>query len=372
MGQPALVLVRFTALGLLLTACAEPPAARVVAARELQTVPQSPRIVGRDGAQSALLWGRSVWTFGDTVSRVPDVDGLTWHNNSFSSTSDLVAADGIDGLTEPTDAAGAPAYLLAPTADEASFIALHRGDPCAEAPCGARYAAWPGAPLFDARRNRALVPYGLVWAAPGDFNFHGVGQSFAVWTDLGSAPERPTVAPGSAHPTMLFAEEEPPFGGAAVIHGDELFAFACLLDWLSFHCLLGKVPLDQIFVRPAWRFWDGARWSASMADARPVLDATSDLSVQWNPHLGQWMAVYSGVFSNDVLVRTAPSLEGPWSGEGTLFTADRKGRGGKSYDAQPHAEYAEQGGRVLYFTYTRPNGDGWFGSELALVQVTLE
>jgi hypothetical protein len=356
----------------LLLGCGSPPAVRVTGSEELGVVAQSNLILGRDGAASALLWGRSVWVFGDTVTRVPDVEGQTWHSNSFSITADLDAMDGVGGLTESTDDAGAPVYLLAPTADEEAFIVAHRGDPCAEQPCGARYAAWPGAPVFDARRDRALVPYGLVWAAPGDFNFHGVGQSFAVWNGLSQAPERPLVSPGAAFPTMLFGETEPNFGTASVIDGDELLAFGCVLDWLTFHCSLAKVGLDQVFDRSAWRFWDGTRWSPSMADARPVLDATSDLTVQFNPHFGVWMAIYSGIFSNDVLIRTAPALTGPWSDEGTLVVADRKGQSGTSYDAQPHAEYARDGGRVIFVTYTRPTGEGWFGSEVALVQVTLD
>ncbi|HXX31665.1 MAG TPA: hypothetical protein VEJ89_13265, partial [Myxococcaceae bacterium] len=184
----------------------------MVSARELGTVRQSSLIVGRDGGGSALLFGVSVWVFGDTVTSVPDVDGQTWHNNSFSLTSDLVASDGIGGLTEPTDAAGAPAYLLAPTADEAAFLIAHARDPCAEQPCGARYAAWPGTPVYDSGRGRALIPYSLVWAAPGDFNFHGVGHSFAVWEGPGAAPVRPEVAPGTAHPTLLFGPDEPGFG----------------------------------------------------------------------------------------------------------------------------------------------------------------
>jgi hypothetical protein len=52
-----------------------------------------------------------------------------------------------------------------------------------------------------------------------------------------------------------------------------------------------------------------------------------------------------------------------------LFTADKPG--GNAYDAVSHAEYEEQNGKVLYFTFTRSNGQGWFGSELALVRVTL-
>jgi hypothetical protein len=371
-GWTALDLLRiaYIALGVLTPACGSPPAARVVDVREMGTVLQPPLIVGRDGGGSALLWGLSIWLFGDTVSSIPDADGQTWHNNSFSSSSELTASGGI-ALTERTDAAGAPAYFLAPTADEAAFIAAHQGSPCQEQPCGARFAAWPGAPLFDAARNRALVPYGLVWAAPGDFNFYGVGQSFAVWSDFSQLPERPIVSPGSPHPTLLFSQDEPGFGGAAAIDGDELFAFAPIQDGLTFHWLLGKVALDAVFDRTAWSFWDGAQWSTSLTSACPVFDASSIVTVQFNAFVGQWMAVYSAVFSNDVMLRTAPALTGPWSDEMQLFTADRAGQGGTSYDATPHAEYAENGGQVLYVSYSRPNGNGLFGSELALEQVTL-
>jgi Domain of unknown function (DUF4185) len=351
-------------------ACGTPPAAQVVSVQEVGTVSQSPLIVGRDGGESGLLWGLSVWLFGDTVSSVPDANGQTWHNNSFASSSHLNAEGGI-ALTERTDGAGAPVYFLAPTDDEAAFIAAHQGSPCQEQPCGARYAAWPGAPLFDATRNRALVPYGLVWAAPGDFNFYGVGQSFAVWTDFTGLPQRPVVSPGSSHPTLLFSQDEPGFGGAAAVDGDELFAFAPVQDGLTFHWLLGKVALESVLDRTAWTFWDGAAWTTALSSAQPVLDASSILTVQFNAYLGQWMAIYSGVFSNDVLLRTAPALTGPWSDELRLFTADRKGQGGTSYDAAAHAEYAENGGQVLYVSYSRPNGNGLFGSEFALEQVTL-
>ena len=358
------------AFAVLTPACGSPPAAEVVEVREMGTVLQPPLIVGRDGGGSALLWGLSIWLFGDTVSSIPDADGQTWHNNSFSSSSDVAAGGGIT-LTERTDAAGAPVYFLAPTADEEAFIAAHQGSPCQEQPCGARFAAWPGAPLFDAARTRALVPYGLVWAAPGDFNFSGVGQSFAVWSDFSQLPERPVVSPGSPHPTLLFSQDEPGFGGAAAIDGDDLFAFAPVQDGLTFHCLLGKVALDAVFDRTAWSYWDGAQWSTSLTSARPVFDASSIVTVQFNAFVGQWMAVYSAVFSNDVMLRTAPALTGPWSDEMRLFTADRAGQGGTSYDATPHAEYAENGGQVLYVSYSRPNGNGLFGSEFALEQVRL-
>ena len=52
----------------LLFACGERPPIHVHEAKEIGIVAQSNLIVGRDGGGSGLLWGRSVWTFGDTVS----------------------------------------------------------------------------------------------------------------------------------------------------------------------------------------------------------------------------------------------------------------------------------------------------------------
>jgi hypothetical protein len=305
------------------------------------------------------------------VTSVQDAEGQTWHHNSYSFTTDLSAAFGISGLTERTDGVGAPEYLLAPTADEATFNDAHRGNPCSEQPCGARFAAWPGAPVFDPVQNRALIPYGLVWAAPGSFNFHGVGQSIAIWANFDSPPERPIVSAGTPHPTLLFGEGEPAWGSLVLDNGT-LFAYACQQDFLTFHCSLAKVDPAHVLERSSWLFWDGASWSDLMTDARPVFDASSILTVQFNLHLGQWTAIYSGVLSNDVMMRTAPALTGPWSDALKLFTADRRGQGGTSYDAQPHAEYAEENGRVLYVSYSRPTGQDWFGSEFALVRVTLE
>jgi hypothetical protein len=213
--------------------CGHAPAARVQGTAEQGIVSESALIIGRDGGGSGLLWGLSVWLFGDTFSSVADANAQTLHGNSFAFTSSLDASAGI-ALTERTDAVGAPAYFLAPTDDEADFIAAHQGDPCAEQPCGARYAAWPESPLFDAARSLALIPYMLVWAAPGDFDFYSVGQSFAVWNDFSTLPERPVVSPGSAHPTMIFSQDEPGFGTSVDIDGDTLYAYACVQDGLSF------------------------------------------------------------------------------------------------------------------------------------------
>jgi hypothetical protein len=258
------------------------------AAEPLGIVRQTSAIQGRDGAQSGLAFGRSVWTFGDTVLNTPDAEGVNWHQNSWSFTTDLDARNGVRALTTPVDAVGAPTYFVAPTPDEAAYNAAHYGSSsCAESPCGARWAAWPGAPLWDAARNRALIFYGLVHAEPGDFNFYGVGQSIAVWSDFGAAPERPVVSPGAAHPTLLFGQDEPSWGTGGMVDGDFLYAFACDTDSsLSPPCSLARVPLDQVLDRQAWRFYDGAGWSTSEADRATIFSGASTLTIEKNAYLG--------------------------------------------------------------------------------------
>jgi hypothetical protein len=357
------------AAGIALTGCGEPSLGAKV--EPLGTIAQSPTIQGRDGGSSGLVFGRSVWSFGDTVLDAPDAAGVNWHQNSWSFTDDLVATDGIRGLTERTDAAGAPTYFIAPTPDEAAYDAEHYGNPCAQDPCGARWAAWPGPPIWDQAGGRALVFYGLVHAAPGDFNFYGVGQGVAVWSDFSAAPERPVVSPGADHPTLLFGQGEPPWGTAALVDGDTLYVFACESDasGLSPPCSLARVPAAKVLDRGAWDYYDGSAWSTSMADRIPLFTGAPTVSVQHNAYLAAYTAAYAEPLSNRVVLRVAPALIGPWSDPEVLFTADKPD--GNAYDAASHAEYQEQGGKVLYFTFSRSSGQGLFGSELALVRVTL-
>src|SRR5439155_16517915 len=118
------------------------------------------------------------------------------------------------------------------------------------------------------------------------------------------------------------------------IAGNLLYAFACTHDMLTFHCTLSRVDLARLLERSGWTYWDGAHWNTDLHRARAVLDGASITSVQFNAHLGKWTAIYSAVESNDVLLRAAPALAGPWSEPVTLFTADRKGHEGPTYDAQ--------------------------------------
>jgi hypothetical protein len=360
---------------LTMTGCGSsgPPASlTVVQAVDLGAIGNNPKILGRDGGYSGLFSGNSVWVYGDTFLVNPNAEGDTLISDSWASTTDLNAADGITGFQEREDAAGAPAMLLSYTAAEQAFNTAHQGNPCQQLPCGARWALWPGPVVADTARNRALVFYQLVMAQPGNFNFGAVGYSVAIWQNFADQPQRPTINPTADHPDLLFGQIDPNFGVAAFAEGDTLYAYACNGSDPGVPCVLGRVALESVLDRTAWTFYAGSgSWSGNVSNAVTVMNAAPIMNVSWNDYLQSYVAVYNSPFSQHVRMRTSPKPEGPWSQEVTAFDALAPVNGGNSvHDAQAHPEFNGNGGQVMYVTYSHSTGA--FTSELRLVSVELK
>ncbi len=347
-------------------------AATVVQTTDLGTIATNPKIVGRDGGYSGVFGGYAVWAFGDTFLANPNAEGQTLISDSWAYTSDFNAQDGISGFQEREDAAGAPTMLLTLTAAEQAFNNAHQGNPCEQTPCGARWALWPGAIIADSTRNRALVFYQLVSAQPGNFNFQAVGHSVASWQNFTDLPQRPTINPGAAHPDLLFSQNEPGFGSAALVDGDTLYAYGCYSSNFSVPCVLGRVPLGSETERSAWTYYVGnGNWSSQVGDAISVFTGNNILNVSWNDYLQRYVAVYNSPLSSNVMLRTAPQPEGPWSREVMVFEALQPAAGGNPVDdAQAHPEYNLNNGQTMFVTYSHATGN--FSSEFHLVSVQLQ
>jgi hypothetical protein len=363
---------------LLLPGCSsspQPPAGLSVAqVADLGTIRTNPDIVGRDGAYSALFQGYSVWLYGDTFLARPNALGRTLISDSWSYTTDLTAQNGIGGFAERLDSSGAPSMILSETVAEHAFNQAHNGNPCQVPPCGARWALWPSSMVVDPASNQAMVFYMLVFAQPGNFNFHGIGTSVATWQDFQGQPQRPAfhnpVVPD--HPDLMFAAGEPSFGTASFVRDGTLYIYGCQLtdDGADEGCRLGKVAPANAPDRSAWTFYAAnGTWSSNVSDASPVFTGSSIASVSWNGFLGLYVAVYSKPFSNDVMLRTAPQPQGPWSQEITAFTAMAPASG-NIYDAHAHSEYDANGGETIYVSYSRSTG--LFSSEIRLVSVQFQ
>jgi hypothetical protein len=343
----------------------------VVQTQDLSAIGTNPKILGRDGGYSGVFAGNSVWLYGDTFLASPNAEGQTLISDSWAFTTDFNATDGITGFQEREDSVGAPTMILTLTAAEQAFNSAHQGNPCQQQPCGARWALWPGAMLADTARNRALIFYQLVSAQPGDFNFRAVGYSVASWENFTDLPQRPTINPQAEHPDLLFVEGDPGFGSAALVLGDTLYAYGCNTSNFAVACKLGRVALESVTQLSAWTFYAGnENWSSRLGDALPVFTGNPILNVSWNDYLQQYVAVYNSPLSENVMMRTAPNPQGPWSREVMAFTALKPAPGQSHvHDAQAHPEYNVNGGQTMFVTYSHASGE--FTSEIRLVSVLL-
>ena len=126
----------------------------------------------------------------------------------------------------------------------------------------------------------------------------------------------------------------------------------------------------NVLDRSAWSYYAGnGSWSSQIGDAVIVFTGDNILSVAWNSYLRRYLAVYSAPFSQNVMMRTAPNPEGPWSDELIAFTAMQPAQG-NVYDAHAHPEYDVNDGQIVYVTYSRST-PAPFSSEMRLVSIEL-
>lgn len=356
----------------LAAACGPAPSVRVLGTRDLGRLETSAKIRGRDGGYSGFAFGRSVWVYGDTVLAAPGDDGRSWRNNTMSHTADLDARDGVTAFTDRADEGGAPVELLPRTDEEAAFDAAHAQDDegnCAQAPCGARYALWPTALAADPARARALAFYVKIYGEPGPWNFHAEGYSVATWSGLDAAPVRPRLAARpDLDPTLMFGKDEPAFGSAALVEGNDLYVYGCEGGFEK-PCRLARVPLADALDRAKWRYWDGRAFVADLGAARPVFDGHTMLDVHASAIAGGFIAFYSRPLDDRIFLRTAPRPEGPWSAELLAAGTMKSGDGSANYSGLSHAELARDGGRLEYVTYFRSIAP--FSGEVRMVEVEL-
>ena len=374
-----LLLTSFLALGM--SGCSlfsgssgPPPDVSIVQAKDLGVIPTNPNILGRDGANSALFQGQSVWLYSDTFLAKPDVQDRTLISDSWSfTTSDFNAQTGLSGFQERLDSTGAPTMILPETASEQAFNQLHNVNNCQAQPCGARWALWPSSIVVNPADGSALIFYSVISVLPGAFNFQSIGNSVATWQNLQSQPVRLVQNPAivAGHPDVMFPANQPEFGDASFISNGVLYAYGCGIPANTGDrgCRLGKVDPSRAQDLNAWAFYAGnGNWSSHVGDAISLFDGGG--SISWNSFLQRHVAVYSGVFTQKVMIRTSPNPEGPWSGEAVAFVA-MSPSSGNVFDAHAHAEYDVKGGQTIYVSYSRST-PAPFSSEERLVSLTLE
>jgi hypothetical protein len=367
--------LRSAAVLVLLTACAPSTAApdaaapdaasvdagpplRVLSVEDLGALPHpSATVVGRDGASSGVVDGQLLWTFGDTfVSMTTPVDG----SNVVSATGAWSTPGDPLTLEQPVDANGIPAQLIPYTDEELAQNRLSAIN---------GWALWPGA-VIDTGDPELLVLFQRIKRTEGS-GFDGVG--------LGTARIAPHETVARRDAADLFSRPLPPAtggtplygtGGVATI-GDTVYFFACELGG----CRVGRTPRARADERAAFEFFDGTAWVTDVGAAAIVLrNVGAATSVSFNAHLGAYLSVTSRAFSNDVVLRTAAQVEGPWPTTGVVISPSDGGilaaGEGSNYLAQEHVALSAADGRSIVISYARPLGS--FRGEVRLARITFE
>ena len=194
----------------------------------------------------------------------------------------------------------------------------------------------------------------------------GGGQSIAVWKRGDVQAERSEVGRCAGHPTLLFCDDETGFADSLVVDGDQLYGITCPASgFLSSTCLLARAPLEDALDATKWQAWNGSSFGA-LSGATPIFEGALNPRFFHDDYASAWMVIYSTPESNEVDYRTAPALTGPWSDGAQLFVATDPN---PTYDAYVQPDYSDDGGRVVYVTFSRSTSE--FGSELVLERVVL-
>jgi len=304
---------------------------------------QPTNVDGRDAGSSGMVFGRSLWAFGDTLLSSPASDGSTFRTNTGAFN-----VPGYYPLSEPTDGTGSPSTQLVPfSSSEASFNAAHDPDDW-------RYAVWPSA-VIPRTDGRGLVFFASSLLAA---NNPVPGTTTIGLADVNTAGS--TVS--SRRTTVLFGPQDCAWGIPYLDADGYLYFWADLhqtdladcphdSSWGGRPVGVARVKLNESGTRSSYRFWNGAHWVDNQHLATPVMDfVLNGPSVSYDATLGKYVA-FSGIDSPSAYYMTAPDVQGPWTDQGA-FTRGVDPAG--DYRAwRVHPELGPADGSVVPLSYFR-------------------
>lgn len=303
---------------------------------------------GRDGGAAALVGGKIVWAFGDTFISKHAADGSYYRSNTASASS----RDNPTATTDSLDSNGVPLPMIAFTSSEQHYNDS-TGDP------NNRIAVWPSH-IIPNSDGSGTVLYINLYVHP-NFNLQGIG--------IGTAHLAPGSTVATRNPGLLFPFPEPSFEDGGEADG-YVYLYGNLRGVSQTAYAVARAPIAQATTRSAYRFWDGSTWNADVSKAAKVVDVPGSPTFSYNAFLGSYILVHSAAFSNDIVLHTASSAQGPWSGPITIATGLAPASGNFDYTGREHPELSSNGGQSIVVSYSRPLGN--FRGEVRLSEVTFK
>lgn len=131
---------------------------------------------------------------------------------------------------------------------------------------------------------------------------------------------------------------------------------------------LARVPENRVLDKAAYRYWDGRRWQSEDLKAAPIVSApTGELTVAYSQYLDRWVMMHLDENRAAIVMREAPSLIGPWSGQRVVVRGGAEGEYGGLYAPTIHPWSAAADSPELYFAMS-----WWPRYNVYLMRTTLD
>ncbi len=94
------------------------------------------------------------------------------------------------------------------------------------------------------------------------------------------------------------------------------------------------------------------RWASTFTPTACLFsDVPNEMSSSWNPYLGCYISLTTYRRDNQLVIRTAPALTGPWSEPEVVFSPAMTRPESLFNAGKEHPEFAREGGKVTYMTF---------------------
>nr|WP_305095374.1 DUF4185 domain-containing protein [Prescottella sp. R16] len=254
------------------------------------------------GTDLGIMWdngaGQVLTAFGDTAGLgLPNLLAgslWSWRSNVLFRSTDRDLADGMTFDSSPRDIVGQSKEVV--PSPKLPFVEISRIPTAGIAVDGVQYMS-----MMSVKD----------WGEPGKWetNFSGLvtsGDNGENWTE---AVETRRPDQGGNHNFQMGAflkadgyvyQYGTPAGRGGLVH-------------------LARVPEKQLLDLNAYEYWDGGKWEPKNPDvAAPIVfGGVGEISVQYNDYLQQYLMLTTDD-RNSVVMRRAPTPEGPWSAPETL------------------------------------------------------
>ncbi|MBZ2194877.1 DUF4185 domain-containing protein [Occultella gossypii] len=157
---------------------------------------------------------------------------------------------------------------------------------------------------------------------------------------------------------------EPGFGVWVQQHGDHLYLWGSIQpeEKSAGDMYLARVRPQDIEDISAYSYLVEAptrarpdvqpRWAPTFTPTACLFsDVPNEMSSSWNEYLGAFISLTTYRRENQLVIRTAPEITGPWSEPQVVFRPEPTRPDSLFNAGKEHPEFARDGGRVTYMTF---------------------